>query len=80
MKDKPRHIRERFHDCDHIFDVLMAEDPEFRDLCEDHDACVDALGYWSKSKAPEARTRVNEYRNLVQELENEIYQTLSAKK
>ena len=45
-------------------------------MCEDHDACVNALKYWAKSKDPEAETRVNEYRILVQELQEEIAQIL----
>ena len=56
----------------------MAEDPEFFDLCEDHDACVDALRYWAKSEKPEAEIRVNEYRAIVRELQEEIAQALEA--
>ena len=78
MNDKARHIRERFPDKKHTIDLLMTKDPEFFDLCEDHDACVDALRYWAKSKEPEAETRVNEYRALVRELQEEITQALVA--
>ncbi len=78
MNDKTRHIRERFPDQKHSINSLMAEDPEFLTLCEDYDACVDALRYWAKSKAPEAETRVNEYRALVRELQEEICQALEA--
>ena len=73
-----RHIRERFPDKNHSIDLLMAEDPEFPDLCEDYDACVNALRYWAKSKEPEANTRVDEYHTLVRELEKEITQALEA--
>ena len=55
----------------------MAKDPEFFVLCEDYDACVDALRYWAKSEAPEAKTRVNEYRAFVRDLEEEITQALT---
>ncbi len=58
----------------------MAKDPEFFTLCEDHDACVDALQYWARSKDPEAETRTNEYRTLVRELQEEITQVLFVKK
>ncbi|MBT8364844.1 MAG: hypothetical protein KJP23_09070 [Deltaproteobacteria bacterium] len=78
MNDKAYHIRERFPDKKHAIDLLMAEDPEFLDLCEDYDACVDALRYWGKSNEPEAETRVNEYRALVRELQEEIAQALKA--
>ena len=73
-----RHIRERFPDKTHTIDLLMAKDPEFLDLCEDHDACVDALRYWAKSEKPEAEIRVNEYHILVRELQEEITQALKA--
>jgi hypothetical protein len=58
----------------------MAKDPEFLTLCEDHDACVDALRYWANSKEPEAETRVNEYRDLIQELEKEVTEALETMK
>jgi hypothetical protein len=77
MNDKARHIRERFSDKKHSLDLLMAEDPEFLALCEDYDACVNALRYWAESKDPEAETRVNEYRVLVRDLEEEITQFLT---
>jgi hypothetical protein len=77
VDDKTRHIREQFSDKKPSIDLLMAEDPEFLALCEDYDACVDALRYWAKSEAPEAKTRVNEYRALVRDLEEEIAQALT---
>ena len=78
MNEKAHHIRERFPDKSHIIDLLMAEDSEFLTVCEDYDVCVYALRYWAKSKAPEAETRVNEYRTLIEELEEEITQVLVA--
>jgi hypothetical protein len=80
VHDKARHIRERFPDKNRSINLLITKDPEFLALCEDHDACVDALQYWAKSKAPETKTRVNEYRALVRELQEEIIQTLVTKK
>lgn len=60
-------------------DRLLAEDPEFPALCEDYEDCVKALRYWIQSKAPEAETRVTEYRTLVRELRDEIAQALEAR-
>jgi hypothetical protein len=77
VDDKTRHIRERFPDKKHSLDLLMAEDSEFLAMCEDYDGCVNALRYWTESKEPEAKTRVNEYRALVQDLEEEIAQALT---
>ena len=76
MNDKARHIRDTFPNKKHTIDLLMAEDSEFLALCEDHDACVDALRYWTQSKESEADTRVNEYRDLIRELGEEILQAL----
>lgn len=80
MSDKLPHIRERFPDKKHAIDLLISDDPEFLTLCEDHDACVDALRYWAQSKEPEAETRVNEYHTLVEELQEEIAQALEVPK
>ncbi len=78
VNDKTRHIRERFPYKKQSIDLLMAEDPEFLSLCEDYDACVDALRYWARSEKPEADTRVKEYHTLVRELQEEIAQALKA--
>ena len=80
VKDKAHHIRERFPHMHQDIDLLLKNDPEFQSLCEDHDACVNALQYWSKSKEPEAETRADEYRTLIQELKDEIQQALTAAK
>ena len=61
-------------------DRLLKKDPEFQSLCEDHDACVKALRYWIRSKEPEAETRADEYRSLVQALQKEIQLALTAAK
>ena len=78
MNDKPRHILEKFREDSHIIARLIEEDGEFLAMCEDYDACVNALQFWTKSREPEAETRVNEYRTLIKELEEEITQTLAA--
>ena len=78
MNDKIRLILKQLPEKRQKIDSLMEKDPEFVALCEDYDDCVNALGYWSQSNAPEAETRANEYRILVQELEAEIDQALEA--
>jgi len=80
VNDSGRHIREIFPDQKHAIDLLAAQNSEFLAMCEDYDACVDALQYWAKSEEPEAKTRVKEYCALVQELQEEIAQDLSALK
>ena len=78
MNENALPIRKRFPDQTQHIDHLLAQDPEFISLCEDHEACVNALQYWIKSKEPEAETRVDEYRVLILELEEEIVQALDA--
>lgn len=77
MNDEPRHILEKFREDSHTIAHLIEEDGEFHALCEDYEVCVEALRYWEQSKEPEAKNRVNEYRTLTRELEEEILQALA---
>jgi hypothetical protein len=76
MNDKLRHILKQFPEKNHTIAHLMEVDPEFLTLCEDYGICAEALRYWERSKAPEAETRVNEYRALAREIEEEIKEEL----
>ena len=78
MNNEMYHIRKRSPEKSKTIDLLMAEDPEFRAICEDYDDCFHAWQYWVQSTKPEAETRVNEYRTLIKELENEIVEALVA--
>ena len=79
MNEKNLNILERFPEKIHTLTLLMAEDPEFLAVCEDYDACIEALRYWAQSSEPEAATRINEYNTLVRELEEEIVQVVAAR-
>jgi len=79
MNEKNLNILERFPEKIHTLTLLMAEDPEFLAVCEDYDACIEALHYWEQSNEPEAATRINEYNTLVRELEEEIIQVVEAR-
>ena len=57
----------------------MAENPEFRALCEDYGDCIRARQFWGQSTASEAETRVNEYRTLVEELEKKSQRAYACK-
>ena len=63
---------ERFPNETHKLSLLTAGNPEFLALCEDYDACINALRYWEKSEEPEAKSRVDEYRTLAQVIEELI--------
>lgn len=78
MHDTQRHILAKFPEKNRTIARLLEEDPEFFALSEDYDICVKALQHWEQSKEPEAKTRVNEYRTLIKELEEEISQFLAA--
>ena len=71
-----RHIREQLPGQKDSIDLLVAKDGEFLSLCDDYDACVDALRYWQGSEEPGAKTRVGEYRDLIGALYEEITRTL----
>ena len=72
MSEKLRHVLERFRTKQDHINLLIEKDPEFMTLLEDYHDCVEALQRWQQSKEPEAETRVDEYRTLVKELEEEI--------
>lgn len=78
VKSKIYHIIERFPDKIRQFELLMERDAEFVSICADYSDCMNALHFWLGSKAPEAETRVEEYRVLIGELEKEIHQLLAA--
>jgi hypothetical protein len=80
MYDKAYEIQERFPDESDTIALLALTDPDFRAICEDYDVCIDTLQYWDQSDMPEADIRVNEYRNIVRELEAEMMQALAVMK
>jgi hypothetical protein len=49
---------------------LRARDPSFRSICDDYSAAQRALEYW-KTAGQAAPGRVEEYREIVKELEAE---------
>ena len=76
MTDFMDHIRKRFPGKSDTIASAMAADPDFLEICEDYKECLLAYQYWTKSKKPEARARVGEYRTLISELEDEILEVL----
>lgn len=76
MKKKPHHILQRFPERADDLLMLLANNPDFQDLCDDYDVCVQAKQYWGRSTEPEAGERVAEYHTIALELEEEIVQKL----
>jgi len=46
-------------------------------LCEDYRQCAEALQHWNQSLDEDAPARMQEYRALLQELEDEISQNIN---
>ena len=76
MVDIIHHIREQLPGQKDSIDLLVVVDSEFLALCDDYDACVDALRYWASSEETGAKARVIEYRDIIGALYNEITQFL----
>jgi hypothetical protein len=54
---------------------LYSRDATFREICEDYDEALRALRYW-QSAASSSDPRIEQYRELVNELEGEISNVL----
>jgi hypothetical protein len=78
--DNTHHIRETLPDQVDSIDLLVSADSEFHAMCDDYDTCVDALRYWAGSAEPDANKKVNEYRELIGALYEEITRILEINK
>ena len=58
---------------------LYSRDATFREICEDYDEALRALRYW-QSAASSSDPRIEQYRELVNELEEEISNVLEGSK
>ena len=56
---------------------LFKESESFQTMCEDYLKCVKALDHWNQSGMDIAPLRRTEYTDLMQELEEEIFQKLN---
>jgi hypothetical protein len=48
-------------------------DARFRALCEDYESAAEALEFWTSSTDPRRPQMIREYRDLMAELETEIF-------
>lgn len=62
-----------------VIDGAFSQSGEFRSICEDFYACCRALDHLDKSKSSGAPAQAAEYRELHQELRQEIVTWLEAK-
>jgi len=69
-------IIKRFPEHKEIIQRLYWKNENFREACEDHQKCADAMKYWDQSESEEAPARREELVALLRELEEEIEQDL----
>ena len=72
-------VLEKFPEHQETIKRLFRVNESFQTLCEDYRQCSKALRYWSHSASEEAPARREEYGDLLQDLSEEILQTLDGK-
>jgi uncharacterized protein YdcH (DUF465 family) len=77
IKSSVFHILEKFPERAGDIKRLYKENLEFQSMCEDYRQCADALHHWNQSNEKEAPTRRQEYKQLFQELADEIWLCLN---
>jgi hypothetical protein len=72
-------VLERLPQHRHAIQKRMLADREFRSLCDDYDDALEALQRWEASDDRHLQERVQEFRTLVAELEQDILRELAAR-
>lgn len=67
---------ERFPDFAAPIQDLFHDDQSFREMCGDYVVALEALQRWQASDGPHKAARIEEYRELVTALENEMVAAL----
>ena len=71
-------IRAHFEGPEGLIERPFRQDAAFRSLCEDYQACAEALARWNCSAAVAAVDRRKEYADLLAQLDREIRTWLRA--
>ena len=69
-------VLKRFSDRNDSIKALFRKSETFQTLCEDYRQCIVALKHWDASQSEEAQARGTEYSALMEELEQEILNSL----
>ena len=69
-------VLKRFPDRKDSIKDLFRKSETFQILCEDYRQCIVALKHWDASQSEEAQARGTEYSALMEELEQEILNSL----
>jgi uncharacterized protein YdcH (DUF465 family) len=78
MSDEIEALARRFPQHASTIRRLRARDPDFRSICDDYGEAQRALKYWEAAAQAAPPGRVEEYREMVQELEDEALAALKA--
>lgn len=76
MTDKTKHVYEQFPAQTELIEKLLRQSSEFSSLCEDYGECVEIFKTLTLSNAS-TPARIDEYRLLRNELNDEILQVLT---
>lgn len=71
-------VKKTFPEHSRAIECEFAESERFRSICADFHACSRALTYWNRIESREAAVHREEYRELHEELEQEILNWLEA--
>lgn len=69
---------ERFPEYKDKIPSLLRENEPFNVMCDDYRICALALKYWTQSNTKEAHNRIKEYKELLENLEEEILDHLNS--
>jgi Mg2+ and Co2+ transporter CorA len=72
MQGKLTHVLDRFASQRTQIERELLKNPQFRSLCEDYGETAETLNHWKQSIEPKARVMMKEYRQLLEDLEQEI--------
>jgi len=65
-------VIKRFPEHKDVLKELYLISASFQSMCEDYQACIEALSHWNNMDSENAMARRNEYGELIQSLESEI--------
>lgn len=75
VRELIRHLEAQLPDAQERIIERLPGDENFREICLEYEDCAKSLAYWRSSQQPNS-DRVDEYAQLLQELEHEVLRLL----
>ena len=69
-------VLKRFPNRKEVIQTRFSKSETFKNICEDYQSCLETLNHWCGQNGEIAHQRRQEYMDLIQELEQEILQSL----